>query len=251
MPQRQIYQAQLALILKAKGFAMKKFTMGAVLAAALAVPAWAQAQTAYLSATVNLRAGPGQVYPVVAVLGSGLAINVQGCLSDYSWCDVVAGPYRGWVYGGYITYPYQGTYVPVPDYGPVIGIGIVSFTLGAYWYDHYRDRPWYAERHRWEHGPIHDGHRPPPPPPYRPSPGYQPPRFHPPRNPPPPGPGQYRTQPPEPQARPGAEGPQRFPEGPRHDPGAMRPPRGEPRGEPHGEGPRPDRGSPRFGERGH
>jgi len=130
---------------------MKKLTAGAVLAAAMAVPVWAQAQAAYLAATVNLRAGPGQVYPVVVVLGGGQTINVQGCLSDYSWCDVIAGPYRGWVYAGYINYPYQGAYVPVPDYGPVIGIGIISFTLGAYWNDHYRDRPWYHERDRWEH----------------------------------------------------------------------------------------------------
>jgi len=220
---------------------MKKLTAGAVLAAAMAVPVWAQAQAAYLAATVNLRAGPGQVYPVVVVLGGGQTINVQGCLSDYSWCDVIAGPYRGWVYAGYINYPYQGAYVPVPDYGPVIGIGIISFTLGAYWNDHYRDRPWYHERDRWEHRSFddHSGYyrRPPgdyrtdhsdhsdriAPPGYRPAPpGYRPPHgdnrpdhTRPPQpalgmQPPPqypqhrepPGRGQYRTAPNAPEAHP-------------------------------------------------
>ncbi|MGE4377808.1 MAG: SH3 domain-containing protein [Burkholderiaceae bacterium] len=265
---------------------MKKLTAGVVLAAAMAVPAWAQAQAAYLTATVNLRAGPGQVYPVVVVLGRGLAIDVQGCLSDYSWCDVIAGPYRGWVYAGYINYPYQGAYVPVPDYGPVIGIGIgiISFSLGVYWHDHYRDRPWYHERDRWEHRSFddHSGYyrRPPGdyrtdhsvPPGYRPAPpGYRPPRtdvrpdhvrppqpvpgMQPPQYPQhrePPGRGQYRTAPDAPDARPQDRGYRPAPPtGPRGPEGARPMPpghegRGPERANP-GQGRGPERASPEQG----
>jgi uncharacterized protein YraI len=132
----------------------------------------AQAQPAFTARTVNVRAGPGRDYPLVAVLPAGLQIWVQGCLSDYSWCDVVAGPNRGWAYAGNLSYFYQNTYVPVLDYGPVIGIGVLGFVLDDYWPRHYRERRWYPERHRWADRP--------PPPRFRPSapprPGFQRPR---------------------------------------------------------------------------
>jgi uncharacterized protein YraI len=122
----------------------------------------AQAQPAFTARTVNLRAGPGRDYPLVAVLPPGLQIWVQGCLSDYSWCDVVAGPNRGWAFAGNLNYFYQNTYVPVLNYGPVIGIGVLGFVLDDYWNRHYRERRWYPERQRWAGRPL-------PPPRFRPS----------------------------------------------------------------------------------
>ena len=114
-----------------------------------ALPGAVQAQAAFTATTVNVRAGPGRDYPLVAVLPAGLQVAVQGCLTDYSWCDVVAGPNRGWVYAGNLNYVYQNTYVPLLNYGPVIGIGVLGFVLDDYWGRHYHDRPWYPERHRW------------------------------------------------------------------------------------------------------
>lgn len=133
---------------------------GALAAALFAVPGLAQAQvqTAVTARTVNLRAGPAADYPAVAVLPAGFAIAVQGCLPDYTWCDVIAGYSRGWMYAGNIDYYYQDRYVPVLNYGPAIGIGALAFVLNDYWGSHYRERRWYGERHRWidRHGPRYE-----------------------------------------------------------------------------------------------
>ena len=106
-------------------------------------------QLAYVSKEVNLRAGPSADYPVVAILGAGVNITVEGCMSDYRWCDVSVGPNRGWLYAGNIVYPYQGAHVPLLTYGSAIGIGVIGFSVGSYWDDYYRYRPWYPQRQRW------------------------------------------------------------------------------------------------------
>ena len=118
--------------------------------ALLAVPTVAVAQQlAYAAKTVNMRAGPSRDYPVVATLGSGTAMTIYGCLQGYTWCDVVVGASRGWVYSGNIVYPYQGRNVPVMSYGSSIGLGIVSFSMGNYWDNYYTDYPWYPQRQNW------------------------------------------------------------------------------------------------------
>jgi uncharacterized protein YraI len=111
-------------------------------------PSYAQ-QLAYTSKDVELRAGPAWEYPVVAILLRGVPVSVQGCLSDYQWCDVVAGTYRGWTYAQDIAYPYQGTYYPMLNYGAVIGVGVIAFSLGHYWDQHYRAAYWYPQRQSW------------------------------------------------------------------------------------------------------
>ena len=144
---------------------MTHFLAWAALAAAAMLPGVSQAQgvAATTAKQVNLRAGPARDYPVVAILPPGYPITVQGCLQQYTWCDVVAGASRGWVYAGNINYYYQGQWVPIPNYAPLIGVAVLGFILDDYWSDHYHDRPWYGERQRWAH------HPPPPPPRYRPS----------------------------------------------------------------------------------
>ena len=141
---------------------MKYLKLVAGLTVALAaLPGVSQAQLAYAAKQVNLRAGPGMEYPVVAILLAGVPVTVQGCVADYRWCDVEAGPSRGWVYGANIVYPYQGANVPVINYGAMIGIGILAYSVASYWDQHYVGRPWYPQRQRWIN-------RPPPPPHARP-----------------------------------------------------------------------------------
>jgi len=185
--------------------------------AALAMPAAAQAQYAQTAGWVNLRAGPARDYPLVASLPPGVAITVQGCIAGYSWCDVI-GPAgeRGWIYAGKIVYPYQAGYVPVIQYGAVIGIPIVTFVIGSYWGDYYRHRPWYGNMNRW-HDHRAPAWQPPPsrPPDWRPPPRPRPPSIQPPRPEPPsvrPPPSQQppaaRPRPPGPRpARPGDDQP--------------------------------------------
>ncbi|MEQ1516436.1 MAG: SH3 domain-containing protein [Usitatibacteraceae bacterium] len=77
---------------------MKIANVLGILAAFVAlVPATATAEWGRTAKDVNLRAGPASDYPVVTRLPRGIDISVEGCLSDYRWCDVVAGPDRGWV----------------------------------------------------------------------------------------------------------------------------------------------------------
>ena len=106
-------------------------------------------QLAYASTVINLRAGPSRDYPVVATLSSGTSMTIYGCLQGYRWCDVVVGPYRGWVYSGSIVYPYLGQNVPIMDYGSTLGLGIVTFSIGNYWDNHYAAYPWYPQRQNW------------------------------------------------------------------------------------------------------
>lgn len=131
---------------------MKRILAQMFIAAACgAVPLAAHAQAAYAAKAVNMRAGPGRDYPVVTVVAGNVPLAVQGCVNGYTWCDVVAGPYRGWVYAGNIDYAYNGQYVPLLSNGPELGIAIVGFTLLDYWNRYYTHEPFYGQRDTWAH----------------------------------------------------------------------------------------------------
>ncbi len=195
-------------------------TFGALVLALAVVPVVSLAEMGYVAKAVNLRAGPATQYPIVAMLQAGVSISVEGCLSDYRWCDVVVGPTRGWVSAANIVYPYQGQNVPVLTYGALIGLGIVAFSVGDYWDHHYRSSPWYAQRQRWVERPWPGGHRVPVGPGFRPGDHRPPvgPGFRPGDHRPPGGPG----------FRPGDHRP---PGGPGFRPGDHRSQRGQGRAE--------------------
>jgi uncharacterized protein YraI len=137
--------------------------VGIALAAAL-IPASAQAQPAYTTTYVNLRAGPGYGYPIIVAVPPGAPLQSFGCLSDWSWCDVAWNGWRGWMSGEYIAYAYDNRWVALYDYGPRFGLPIIVFDFGLYWDTHYRSRPWYRDREHWrryDHD-HHDDHKPPP-----------------------------------------------------------------------------------------
>jgi uncharacterized protein YraI len=134
----------------------------------LAVPALAHAADAYVTGNVNLRAGPDPSYPLIDRIAAGTEVDVQGCTDGWEWCDVIVYGNRGWVAGNYIEYEYQDQPVLLPRYGAQIGIPIISFTIGSYWDNYYRGRPFYRDRDHWYHRRIE--RRPAPPPirhPYR------------------------------------------------------------------------------------
>jgi uncharacterized protein YraI len=115
----------------------------------LAVAAAAPAQTAYTTKAVNLRAGPSRDYPVVDQLQPGEAVGINGCLDDWSWCDVSVGNDRGWVYAHSLDAEYQNRRVVIYGNGPMFGFPIVGFSVGSYWDTYYRGRPWYSRRSYW------------------------------------------------------------------------------------------------------
>jgi uncharacterized protein YraI len=129
---------------------MKSTALPILLAGLLPVLASAQ-QIAMTAEQINLRAGPDSNYPIVSVLQPNSQVIVQGCLQDYSWCDVGFGPVRGWVYAGVLRYPYQNGYAILPQVAPMVGIGVIGFAFGDYWHSHYRGQPWYREQNVWVH----------------------------------------------------------------------------------------------------
>jgi len=192
--------------------------------AALLAPLAVTAQQAQTTKWVHVRAGPAREYPLVLQLPPATPVAVQGCLSDYSWCDVISPDNsRGWVYGGNLVYPYQNGNVTIIQSGPNIGLPVVTFILGAYWGSYYTQRSWYGDWPRWDswnHQHFRPGVRPPPPP-HRPD-------FRPPR---PPGGGGMRPPPSPPTRPPGVRPPPppRPPDGarpppPPRPPGGSRPP---------------------------
>ena len=177
-----------------------RFVLPAVLLTVLATAAFAM--PAHVVGTVHMRAGPSVEYPGVAVLISGTPLEVYGCEQAYAWCDVQAGPNRGWVDADFLQVDSGGHPMILSGAGVAIGVPLVTFTFGTYWDSYYRGRPWYAQRgrylpywQRYPHGrpPPHrrpPGARPPvrPPPPARPPPHPRPPVARPPGgNRPPPG----------------------------------------------------------------
>jgi len=80
-----------------------KLPLTAVVASlVLASSAYAQtAATAYTD--LNLRAGPGATFEVIAVIPAATEVAVDGCLADSNWCRVTMGEVSGWASGDYLT----------------------------------------------------------------------------------------------------------------------------------------------------
>ncbi len=122
---------------------------GAALLGALCAPGAAAAANAFTTGNVNMRAGPSTQFPRVTTLPEGVTVTIHGCVSGWSWCDTSWRGWRGWVSGRYLEQLYDGRRVLVPEYGPSVGVPIISFHFGNYWDRWYSDRPWYRDRPRW------------------------------------------------------------------------------------------------------
>jgi uncharacterized protein YraI len=196
---------------------------------------------ATIAAHVHMRAGPAIEYPSVVLLSAGAPVQVFGCEQDYGWCDVQAGPDRGWVAAEYLQMPAPSGPVLIAGGGVGLGIPIISFNFNTYWGSYYRSRPWYARQpyyaHYWHRYP----HGVPPPP--RPPPHVRPP----PRpRPPPPGPGRPRPPGAGPNPGPKPPGAGRPPAGGR-PPGSRPPGGGAPGDRPSGNRPNPGNRPPGGG----
>jgi uncharacterized protein YraI len=126
-----------------------KHSLGMAIALALFAPVFAYANDGFLVSDISLQSGPDSEYPPIGDLQAGTEVDVQGCIEGYAWCDVIVGDDRGWVPGSYLEEEYENQPVFLVDYGPRIGIPVVSFSIGAYWDAHYHNRPFYGQRTEW------------------------------------------------------------------------------------------------------
>lgn len=110
----------------------------------------AAAQTATVTSSVNVRAGPDNMFPTVTWLLGGTTVTVQGCTANWRWCDVIAGRDRGWVYTRFLSHPFNGSAVTIVKGGPNLGLPQTEFSLGPYWDAHYQSRQWFARKSYWQ-----------------------------------------------------------------------------------------------------
>ncbi|KAB2867767.1 MAG: DUF1236 domain-containing protein [Bauldia sp.] len=96
--------------------------------AALLVSGSAMAFPSYSAAHLNIRTGPGGQYPVIATTGFNNEVDVNGCLKDVSWCDVVWNGIRGWAAGQYLDYDASDGIALLPQAGSKVQIPVVTYT---------------------------------------------------------------------------------------------------------------------------
>ena len=131
---------------------LRMLLLGAL--ASLGVGAGASAASAasgYVTASLNLRAGPGTYYPAVTVMHAGDRVEIYGCLPGWTWCDINWHGFRGWAAGRYLQVIYLSRPQPVYLYGS-IGVPFISFNINIYWTQHYRNRTFYNQLPRFGGG---------------------------------------------------------------------------------------------------
>ena len=91
-----------------------------------------------------MRAGPGADYPVIAHIRGGSAVNVYGCIADYSWCDSSRSEHPRMDFHNAAAIPVWRQPGPAPRVLSLyFGAPTVSFDFG-YWDRYYYDRPFYS-----------------------------------------------------------------------------------------------------------
>jgi len=84
----------------------KFFIAGAAVLGAFVLPATANAQqavTAYTSADLNLRDGPGTEFQVILAMPRGVQVQVSYCSNEDVWCFVQYGQNAGWASSRFLT----------------------------------------------------------------------------------------------------------------------------------------------------
>lgn len=100
---------------------LRKLAAAAILAATgvFAAVSGAQAYEAFATTALNVRTGPGTNYPVVAALSANQVVQVSGCNSSNTWCQVTATNIRGWASARYLRPLNDGRPSPAPIPAPL------------------------------------------------------------------------------------------------------------------------------------
>lgn len=122
-----------------------RFIGAAIAAAVLVTPAAASAASAYVSASVNIRSGPGASYARLATLPAGATVNAGSCSGG--WCRIYNGSRVGFVSARYVRFgSYSGPAYDAPStttvvvdngydgWAPGFGLGLgLGWATGGYW----------------------------------------------------------------------------------------------------------------------
>ncbi|WP_235694421.1 SH3 domain-containing protein, partial [Brucella intermedia] len=90
----------------------------------------AEAANGLATATINLRTGPGAIYPSMGKIPTGVILNVAGCTSGYGWCRVTYQGIDGWASARYIAVRTRyGDYKTISNFGSTaaaIGVPLIA-----------------------------------------------------------------------------------------------------------------------------
>lgn len=100
-----------------------------------------QAQVASVSASVNLRQGPGTHYGRIAALPRGAAVHVNSCRGN--WCQIRSSWGVGWVNGRYLIQGYNTGLVYGSDYAAPQSQVYLGLNIGSGFYDDPYYQPYY------------------------------------------------------------------------------------------------------------
>jgi uncharacterized protein YraI len=76
----------------------------------------ADAFTAFTSSKeLNLRSGPGEEFPIVAVMKRDVRVEVTGCVLDYTWCFLTVDGIPGWAFARSLVVDTEGGIIHVQD----------------------------------------------------------------------------------------------------------------------------------------
>jgi len=129
--------------------AVRSVIVAAFATIALSVaPSIAQAAQGFIVDQADLRAGPDEQFPSVDMLPAGAQVEVFGCLSGHTWCDVGFQQDRGWVSGQDLEVLYQSNRVKIVTIETEV-VPVASFEVAVYWDTHYHDKPFFHDRDRF------------------------------------------------------------------------------------------------------
>jgi uncharacterized protein YraI len=99
----------------------------------------ADAATAVLGSSTNLREGPSTAYEVIRVVPQGATVQINGCIEGVTWCDVTYGVDTGWLSSGSLLYTGGNHHrAPLAIVGAAIGIAIITSRPRIHYRPHYR-----------------------------------------------------------------------------------------------------------------
>jgi len=129
--------------------AVRSAIVASLAAAALFVaPSLAQAAQGFIIDQTELKAGPDEQFPTVINVQAGAEVDVFGCLSGNSWCDVSFQQDRGWVSGQDLEVIFQSKRVKVVEVTTEV-VPVVTFEVATYWTQYYSSKPFFKDRDRF------------------------------------------------------------------------------------------------------